>query len=99
MDDLIQSFEMPIRLYAEDTTLYIAYSDPARVVTTMEENLNSVLGWATAWHILFNPDKTISLTFTCKRAPNDPDVLMGNTFIWKVNSHNHLRVTLHSSEK
>ena len=32
-----------LRLYAEDTTLYVAYSNTGRVVTTMEENLYSVL--------------------------------------------------------
>jgi hypothetical protein len=55
--------------------------------------------WAERWKVLFNPDKTICMNFSRKRQPSNIIVNMSNTPVNPTQSHKHLGVTLHSSDR
>jgi hypothetical protein len=76
MNDLIEMINTEIRLYADDVTLYVAYTEGEQAKEQMEENLTKIQEWATRWFVKFNPEKTIGMKFTRKRNTENFDVIM-----------------------
>ena len=52
------------------------------------------MDWADKWFITFNPQKTESLTFTRKRNPNIPHIMMAGVKVKEVEEHKHLGLIL-----
>jgi len=82
-----------IRLFADDTTLYIEVDDPQRVADSINADLAKIQSWANSWLVTFNPLKTESLFFPSKtNPPAHPNLYFNNTPIQEVSSHKHLGV-------
>ena len=70
INDMPRNISTNIRLYADDSTLFIDYAknkenDDAQVATRrMQEDIHRVEDWAHKWQIEFNPTKTESLVFS-----------------------------------
>jgi hypothetical protein len=97
IDDLIQEVDIGIRLYADDATLYTEYVNADTATEKMNGNLEAVMTWAEKWKVLFNPDKTVSMNFSRKRQPSQPNVIMANTPVLPSPSHKHLGIILQKS--
>ena len=65
----VQSSE--VRMFADDTILYVIVDNPADSLDSLNEDLQRVSQWASDWIVKFSPPKTKSMTIT-KRKLNDP---------------------------
>jgi len=63
INDIETDIHSPIRLFADDTTLYIEVDDPQRAVDCINADLAKIQSWAKSWPVTFNPWKTESLLF------------------------------------
>jgi hypothetical protein len=99
INDLVDEVNLDLRIYADDTTLYLKFEDPWEAARVIESNLEYVQEWARKWLITFNPAKTVSVTFTRKREPVVPQIFMANTPIVDQQQHKHLGITLQSNGK
>jgi hypothetical protein len=84
-----------IRLFADDTCLFIEVEDPNIQAEQLNEDLNSLNEWANKWHVDFSPPKTEEVIISRKRPPlPHPPSYLNDTLINKVSSHKHLGLTL-----
>ena len=78
-----------VKLFADNTCLYVTVDDPASSATVLNDNLNNVQQWANQWLENFNPDKTKSMTFTNKKITHPP-LYFDNKAVEDVHQHKHL---------
>ena len=88
----VQSSE--VRLFADDTILYVIADNPTESVDALNNDLQRIKLWADKWLVKFSPPKTKSLTLSKKQKQRAPPLTFGNTPIEEIDSHKHLGVTL-----
>ena len=88
----VQSSE--VRLFADDTVLYIIADNPSDCVDDFNSDLQSICNWADEWLIKFSPQKTKSITMSRPKIDVNQFLQFGNTDIEEVPSHKHLGLTL-----
>ncbi|KAH3890067.1 hypothetical protein DPMN_014136 [Dreissena polymorpha] len=94
INDIVNDIQSSIRLFADDTSLYIIIDEPNHSNAILQNDINKISNWALKWHVLFNPSKSESLTFSRKQQPNQYNFTMLATQIPGVSSHKHLGVFL-----
>ena len=52
--------------------------------------------WAEKWKVLFNAKKSKEMIFSNKTLNNSPPLILGDSFIERVNTHKHLGLILTS---
>ncbi len=98
--DIVQTINSKIRLFADDTSLYIIVDDPSESATQLNADINTVHQWSQNWLVTFNPSKTESMIFSRKQnKPHHPDLYMNNTVINTVTEHKHLGLTFSDDGK
>ena len=55
-----------IRLFADDTSLFIIVDDPVTAAGCINADLDKISAWALAWLVTFNPTKTETLLVSRK---------------------------------
>ena len=89
-----------MRLFADDTSLYVIVDNPQRSADLLNTDLSNIHQWASNWLVNFNPNKTEALTITRKlNKPIHPDLFMNNVPITNVSEHKHLGVVLSNNGK
>jgi hypothetical protein len=87
-----------IRLFADDTCLFIEIDDPTVQADDLNNDLDKLHQWADLWHVSFSPPKTEELLISKKRVQCvHPPLLLGGTVIKQVPYHKHLGVFLSSN--
>jgi hypothetical protein len=99
INDIVGEVNLDLRIYADDTTIFLKFDDPWQAAREIEQNLEYIQEWAKKWLITFNPSKTVSLTFSRKREPEIPQISMANTEINNQTVHKHLGLTLQTNGK
>lgn len=101
MNDLIEQINIPIRLYADDVTLFIAYDEDSSNFAqhNMNQALEDVTQWATSWLVKFNPEKTTTMNISRRRNPTNLLITMQGTHIEQEQSHKHLGIYLQDNAK
>lgn len=98
INDIVLNINSTIRLFADDTSLYLIVDDPVRASITINNDLETIRSWADKWLVTFNPKKTETLLISRKTIkPIHPPLLMSNTvinMIKEVETHKHLGVYL-----
>jgi hypothetical protein len=80
-----------IRLFADDTCLFIEIDDPDLQGVALNEDLANINDWADKWHVQFSPPKTEEVVISRKRNPSiHPQAVMDNQPIKRVHNHKHL---------
>ena len=93
INDIVENTHSSIRLFADDTSLYIIVDDPIDSANQLNNDLQTIHLWAKTWLVTFNPTKSESVIFSWKRnKPYHPPVFMNQTEIKEVTSHKHLGV-------
>ncbi len=93
INDIVNELNSTVRLFADDTSLYIIVDHPQTAAAILNDDLEKIHSWATTWLVTFNPNKTESLLLSRKRIqPNHPTIYMDNVPIKEVTSHKHLGV-------
>ena len=95
INDIVNDIGSNIRLFADDTSLYIVVDDPITAANCLNTDLEKISRWAATWLVSFNPAKTESLLISRKlNRPQHPALSMQNHQINEVDSHKHLGIYL-----
>ena len=80
INDIVEEIGSNIRLFADDTSLYLIVDDPDTTADLMNADLDKIHSWSQSWLVTFNPNKTEELIKSRKAAPPDhPPLYMNNT--------------------
>ena len=94
INDIVRIINSSIRLFADDTSLYIIVENPIQAATILNSDLSQIYTWASNWLVTFNPSKTESLLFSRKLfKPLHPTLYMNQQDIITVESYKHLGLT------
>lgn len=73
-----------VSTYADDTAVTFTSENPTQLQDTLQRYLDSLLEWAEAWRIRYNPEKTEAVYCTQRRAIPRLQLTLGNAEIaWK----------------
>ena len=61
INDIVNNIGSTIKLFADDTSLYIVVDTPVSAASCLNDDLNSLHTWADNWLVTFNPNKTKTL--------------------------------------
>lgn len=95
INDIVTDIGSQIRLFADDTSLYLVVDNPMSTADTLNRDLQRITDWAKTWLVKFNPTKTESMVLSRKsNKPVHPPICMLNQDIPNVEFHKHLGVYL-----
>ena len=95
INDIVTDIGSNIRLFADDTSLYIVVDNPLVAAETLNADLEKISRWAATWLVTFNPNKSVALLLSRKVShPLHPPLFMENTPINEVEAHKHLGLFL-----
>jgi hypothetical protein len=95
INDILTDINSTIKLFADDTRLYLIVYDPQETAQTLNDDLVKLHAWSTKWLVNFNPQKTETITISRKlNKPHQPNLIMNNTIISNVTEHKHLGLQL-----
>ena len=100
INDIVQGIDAQIKLFADDTSLYLVVDDPIETVETLNGDLDKINIWSEKWLVKFNPQKTETMILSKKNnkpnhpppPPPPPPLKMNNSELQKVDNHKHLGV-------
>ena len=91
INDIVKDIGSNIRLFADDTSLFLVVDNPNTAAETLNADLEKITEWAKTWLVKFNPAKTGSLLISRKiMQPVHPPLHMINQQIKEVKNHKHL---------
>ena len=97
INDIVNDIGSNIRLFADDTSVYIIVDNPLRSAELLNADLEKISLWANTWLVTFNPAKTESLLISRKLIkPDHPPLYMQKQHIAEVETHKHLGLYLSS---
>ena len=70
INDIVENINSSIKLFADDTSLYIIVDNPTEAATQLNSDLAKIHQWATKRLVRFNPAKSESVIFA--RTHNKP---------------------------
>ena len=69
INDIVNDIESVVKLFADDTSMYLRLDDPIRRTTVLNSDITKILTWSQKWKVDFNPAKTELMTISNKRQP------------------------------
>ena len=91
INDIVADIGSNIRLFADDTSLFIIVEKPVLSADCLNRDLDKIKQWATTWLLSFNPSKTETLLISRKvNRPQHPPLFMQDVQIKEVDYHKHL---------
>ena len=95
INDIVNEIHASVRLFADDTSLYIIVENPYAAAITLNNDLYYITSWASDWLVNFNAAKTLSMLLTLKHFSSyHPPLFMDGIAITETTSHKHLGLTL-----
>ena len=67
INDIVVDIHSSIRLFADDTSLYIIVDNPQQAANLLNADLAKIHLWASRWLVSFNPSKSESMTLSRKQ--------------------------------
>ncbi len=100
INDIVIDIKSKIRLFADDTSLYIIVDDPLSSSVSLNDDLRTIHMWSKRWLVTFNPSKTETMIFSRKRnKPLHPNLTMNDVVLDPVKEHKHLGITFSNDGK
>ena len=97
INDIVRNIGASVRLFADDTSLYIVVDSPLSSAAILNTRLNTIANWTDAWLVSFHAGKTFSMIISRKTEPAmHPPLNMTNTVISETQTHRHLGIALSS---
>jgi len=97
INDIVDGINSNIRLFADDTSIYVIVDDPATAAYDINNDLDKISTWANKWQVKFNPEKTVTILFSRKHSPSPKlPLYMDDVRIKEVTNHKHLGITFQS---
>ena len=98
INDIVKDIGASIRLFADDTSVYIVVETPQSAATILNGDMSTINDWSKLWLVNFNAAKTLSMVVSRKvNKPIHPPLFMNNVQINETQSHKHLGVTFSST--
>ena len=95
INDIITDIQSNIKLFADDTSLYLIVDDPINTATILNNDLDKIHEWSRKWLVTFNTKKTETMIISRKsNKPRHPDLIMNNSQLLPVDEHKHLGLIL-----
>ena len=91
INDLEKNVNCNLKMFADDTCIYVTTDNPSLSSAHLNENLANVKRWADQWLVNFNPGKTKSMVIT-NRNVHHPPLYFDNNQIEVVKKHKHLGI-------
>ena len=66
INDIVEEIGSRIRLFADDTSLFIIVDDPVTSDARLNTDLEKISRWAITWLVTFNPSKSASFLVSRK---------------------------------
>ena len=94
INDIVKGINSSIRLFADDTSLYIIVENPQTAAMIINSDLGKISTWAVDWLVDFHPRKTVAFLVSKKVDPvAHPPLSMNNTVLTESSCHKHLGIT------
>ena len=94
INDIVKDIGSAIRLFADDTSLYIVVDSPETAAGIINTDLSKMNNWAIDWLVRFNTNKTISMLISRKLIQvNLPPLQMDASILTEKQSHKHLGIS------
>jgi len=78
INDIVTDIQSTIKLFADDTSLYLIVEDPNETADSLNNDLTKIHDWATKWLVTFNAQKMETMTTSRKiDKPDHPPTLHG----------------------
>ena len=88
INDIVRNIGVSIRLFADDTSLYIVVDSPLSSAAILNTDLNTIANLADAWLVSFLAGKTFAMIISRKTKPAmHPPLTMTNTVISETQTH------------
>ena len=98
INDIVKDIGCSIRLFADDTSLYIIVESPQIAANFINIDLSTINNWAADWLVDFNTKKCFSMILSRKlHPPQHPSLFMNNIMLPESDPHKHLGLTLSNS--
>ena len=98
INDIVKDIGCTIRLFADDTSMYIIVETPQVAANYINIDLSRISNWAADWFVDFSTRKTFSMILSRKvDPPQHPPLFMNNIILPETDTHKHLGLTLSSS--
>lgn len=97
INDITSVVNCNIRLFADDTILYINVDDHDESARDMNVNTSAVSEWAKTWLVKFSLTKTKSMVMTRKPDGDVPPITFDQALLSEVDNYKHLGVYLNRS--
>ena len=98
INDLAINLKSNVKLFADDTSLFLIVSDPLETANILSKDLDKIRGWAEQWKMAFNPDPTKQaqeVAFSKKPQESfHPNLYFNKFVVEKVQTQNHLVLKL-----
>ena len=95
MNDITTVTQCNIKLFADDTSLYIEFDNNDDATARLNQDLTRLQNWADQWLVKFCPNKSKLMTCTFKK--RDPtNIVFNNVQLDSVKSHKHLGLVFSS---
>ena len=98
INDLPNNLKSNVRLFADDTIVYIALK-PKTNVNTLQNDLDKLIEWETKWKMEFHPQKCQTIHFSRNKTPIKQQYTPRGHSLESVDSAKYLGVTLKSDLK
>ena len=93
INDLPASLHSTVRLFADDTIIYLTISN-SKDCNLLQEDLNKLSEWEKKWKMAFHPDKCQVLTISRKKTTIKHDYTLNNHILQQVKSAKYLGLTI-----
>ena len=91
INDIVHEINSNIRLFADDTSLYLIVEFPDSAAQILNIDLERIGNWASKWLVTYNPDKTEAMLLSRKTDKVvHPTLFLNEVPIQEVISHKHL---------
>ena len=93
-DITLEAQSAEIRLFADDTILYLFVDNPVASAQSLNDDLERMHNWASRWLVKFSPAKTKTMNLSKKKNPTFcPPLFMNGESLHEVDTHKHLGLT------
>ena len=92
INDITLVTQTNMKLFADDTSLYIEFDDGKRASEQLNDDLVSIQQWSEQWLVTFSAPKTKLMTCTYKKKNYLPINFQGSQLV-AIESHKHLGLT------
>jgi hypothetical protein len=91
INDIVDNISGNIKLYADDTALFIDVENTIEAEQILNEDLAKLKLWSDQWLVNFNAKKTVGMKISLKRnTQNNPDLYMNDSKLEIVDNYKHL---------